>query len=150
MDGMVGFLGAAVLWVKAAHVIFVIFLIAGLFMLPRFFVYHHEAAPGSPEDAQWIEREARLIRIILNPAIVLVWLLGLMLAFDLGVWDQRWFHAKLLLVLALSGYHGWAVGYARKLARGERPLANRTLRLLNEVPGIVTAFVVVLVIAKPF
>ncbi len=150
MNDLAGFLGSAVLWVTAAHVIFVIFLIAGLFMLPRFFVYHHETPVGSLEDARWVEREARLVRIILNPSLLLVWALGLALAFNLGVWDQGWFHAKLLLVVALSAYHGWAVGYAKKLARGERRLGDRTLRLLNEVPGVVTAIVVVLVIAKPF
>ncbi len=150
MDGLVGFLGTAVLWVKAAHVIFVIFLIAGLFMLPRFFVYHHASAVGSPEDTLWIEREKRLIKIILNPSLILVWVFGLALAFSLGVWDQGWFHAKLLLVVALSGYHGWGVGYAKKLARGERPLSEKRLRLLNEVPGIATALIVILVIAKPF
>jgi protoporphyrinogen IX oxidase len=150
MDGMVGFLGTAVLWVKAAHVIFVIFLIAGLFMLPRFFVYHHASAVGSPEDALWIEREKRLIKIILNPSLILVWVFGLALAFSLGSFSQGWFHAKLLLVLALSGYHGWGVGYAKKLARGERPLSEKKLRLLNEVPGVATALIVILVIAKPF
>lgn len=150
MDGLVGFLGTAVLWVKAAHVIFVIFLIAGLFMLPRFFVYHHQCPVGSPEDALWIEREKRLIKIILNPSLILVWVFGLALAFNLGSFSQGWFHGKLLLVLALSGYHGWCVGYAKKLARGLRPLSEKKLRLLNEVPGVATALIVVLVIAKPF
>ncbi len=119
-------------------------------MLPRFFVYHHQCATGSPEDAQWIEREQRLIKIILNPSLILVWILGLALAFSLGSFSQPWFHAKLLLVLILSGYHGWSVGYARKLARGLRPLSEKTLRLLNEVPGVATALIVILVIAKPF
>ena len=137
-------------WLKAGHLIFVIFWMAGLFMLPRFFVYHQEAAAGSPEDAAWIERERRLLRIILTPSIVVVWLLGLLLAFSIDAWSQGWFHAKLLLVLALSGYHGWMVGYAKKLARGERPLEGRKLRLLNEVPGVAAALIVVLVIVRPF
>ena len=135
---------------KAGHLIFVIFWMAGLFMLPRFFVYHQEAAAGSPEDAAWIERERRLLRIILTPSIVVVWLLGLLLAFSIDAWSQGWFHAKLLLVLALSGYHGWMAGYAKKLARGERPLEGRKLRLLNEVPGVAAALIVVLVIVRPF
>lgn len=137
-------------WLKAGHLIFVIFWMAGLFMLPRFFVYHQEAAAGSPEDAAWIERERRLLRIILTPSIVVVWLLGLLLAFSIDAWSQGWFHAKLLLVLALSGYHGWMAGYAKKLARGERPLEGRKLRLLNEVPGVAAALIVVLVIVRPF
>jgi len=148
---MIGFLGAAYPWVKAAHIIFVIFLMAGLFMIPRFFVYHQECAVGSDEDAKWVVREAKLIKIILNPSLILVWILGLMLAFS-GGWfsGQAWLHAKLLLVLAMSGYHGWAVGYAKKLARGERRLDDRKLRLLNELPGIFVAFIVILAVVKPF
>ena len=138
------------LWLKAGHLIFVIFWMAGLFMLPRYFVYHQESAPGSPEEALWVERERKLRKIILGPSIALVWLLGLALAFTLGAWDQGWFHAKLLVVIALSGYHGWLAGYAKKLARGERPLEGKTLRLLNEVPGVAVAVIVILVIVKPF
>ena len=138
------------LWLKAGHLIFVIFWMAGLFMLPRYFVYHQESAPGSPEEALWVERERKLHTIILGPSIALVWLLGLALAFTLGAWDQGWFHAKLLVVIALSGYHGWLAGYAKKLARGERPLEGKTLRLLNEVPGVAVAVIVILVIVKPF
>ncbi len=143
---MTGFLGTAFAWVVAAHVIFVIFLIASLFMMPRFFVYHQQTAPGSAEDRAWIEREARLRHIIMNPSLVITWVLGLVLAFNTGAFSQGWFHGKLLLVLILSGYHGWAVGYSKKLARGERVLTERNLRLLNEVPGILTAFIVVIVI----
>ena len=137
-------------WLKAAHIIFVIFWMAGLFMLPRYFVYHQESAPGSPEEALWVERERKLCKIILGPSIALVWLLGLALAFTIGAWDQGWFHAKLLVVIALSGYHGWLAGYAKKLARGERPLEGKTLRLLNEVPGVAVAVIVILAIVKPF
>ncbi len=144
---MIGFLGAAYPWVVAAHVIFVIFLMAGLFMMPRFFIYHQECAPGSDEDRKWIEREARLRTIIMNPSIVLVWLLGLALALNIGAFAQGWFHAKLLLVILLTGYHGWATGYAKTLARGQRPLADRTLRLVNEAPGILAALIVIIVIA---
>src|SRR3546814_8248142 len=92
---------------------------AGLFMMPLFFVYHHQCPVGSDEDKKWIEREDRLRRIILNPSIVIVWILGLMLAFNGGYWSEGWFHAKLLLVLGLSGYHGWLIGYFKKLKRSE-------------------------------
>jgi protoporphyrinogen IX oxidase len=138
------------LWLKAGHVIFVIFWMAGLFMLPRFFVYHQEAEPDSPENALWIEREAKLRKIILTPALIIVWVLGLLLAISTGAFSQGWFHAKLLLVVLLSGYHGYLVGYAKKLARGERKLTGRKLRLLNEVPGVAVALIVVLVIVRPF
>jgi putative membrane protein len=146
---MIGFLGTAYLWAKAAHIIFVIFWMAGLFMLPRFFVYHQEAPAGSDEEKRWLDREARLLRIILNPAIAIVWVLGLALALDTGAFSQGWFVAKLLCVLALSGYHGWMAGYAKKLARGERTLSGKTLRLANEVPGIAAAVIVILVIVRP-
>ncbi|QJB69667.1 CopD family protein [Parasphingorhabdus halotolerans] len=138
------------LWLKAAHLIFVIFWMAGLFMLPRFFVYHQESAVGSQEDAKWIEREGKLRKIILNPSLVIVWVVGLLLAYNIDAFSQGWFHAKLLFVLALSGYHGWMIGYSRKLASGERTMSDKGLRLVNEVPGITAAIIVILVIVKPF
>ena len=138
------------LWLKAGHIIFVIFWMAGLFMLPRYFVYHQEAAPGSPEESLWIDRERKLLKIILWPALTVVWVLGLALALSIGAFAQGWFHAKLALVLALSAYHVWLASYAAALARGERRLTGRKLRLLNEVPGIAAALIVVLVVVKPF
>lgn len=138
------------LWIKSAHVIFVIFWMAGLFMLPRYLVYHQEAAPGSPEEKLWETREAKLRHIILTPGLVMVWLLGIALATISGAWGQGWLQAKLLFVLGLSAYHGYMVGYSKKLARGERTLSGRTLRMLNEVPAIATAAIVILVIVKPF
>ena len=138
------------IWLKSAHIIFVIFWMAGLFMSPRFFVYHQESAEGSEEAAKWVDRESKLIKIILNPSIIIVWLVGLFLAWHIGAMAEGWFHAKLLFVLGLSGYHGWIVGYAKKLARGERKLTGKQLRLLNEVPGIAAAIIVILVVAKPF
>jgi protoporphyrinogen IX oxidase len=146
----VGWLGPAHYWVVAAHVTFVIFWMAGLFLLPRLYVYHQETAVGSPEDRAWIEREARVRSIILTPAIAVVWILGLMLAFDIGAWSQGWFHAKLLLVIALSAYQGWLGSYGKKLANGQRPLSGKAVRMINEVPGIAAAIIVVLVIVKPF
>jgi putative membrane protein len=150
VNDYVGFLGAAYPWVKAGHLTFVIFWMAGLFMLPRFYVYHQETTLGSPEDRAWIERETRIRKIILTPAIAIVWILGLMLAFNVGAWSEGWFHAKLLLVIALSGYQGWLGAYGKKLARGERPLSGKAVRMLNEIPGIAAALIVVLVIVRPF
>ncbi|PEQ12135.1 hypothetical protein B2G71_13410 [Novosphingobium sp. PC22D] len=137
-------------WIKAGHIIFVIFWMAGLFMLPRYFIYHQEAATDSPENGLWVEREAKLRKIILTPSLIIVWILGLTLAWSTGAFAQGWFHAKLLLVIALSGYHGWLVSYAKKLARGERKLSGRQLRMLNEVPGVAIAVIVVLAVVKPF
>ena len=150
MSQYVGYLGPAYLWVKAAHVTFVIFWLAGLFLLPRFYVYHHETAVGSPEDRAWIERESRIRSIILTPAIIVVWVLGLMLAFNIDAWAYGWFSAKLFFVILLSAYQGWLGYYGKKLARGERPLSNKAVRTINEIPGIAAAIIVVLVIVRPF
>jgi putative membrane protein len=146
----IGWLGPTHYWVVAAHVTFVIFWMAGLFLLPRLYVYHQEAAVGSPEDRAWIEREARVRSIILTPAMILVWILGLMLAFNIDAWSMGWFHAKLALVIALTGYQGWLGAYGKKLANGERPMSGKMVRLINEIPGIAAAIIVVLVIVRPF
>ena len=150
MLDLTGFLGPAYLWVKAAHVTFVIFWMAGLFLLPRFYVYHQETAVGSPEDRAWIERESRIRSIILTPAIAVVWVLGLMLAFNIDAWHQGWFMAKFALVIALSAYQGWLAAYGKKLANGERPLSGKAVRMINEIPGVAAALIVVLVIVRPF
>ena len=150
MTQFIGFLGAAYPWVKAAHVTFVIFWITGLFLLPRFYVYHHATTPGSAEDRAWIEREDRARTIILGPAMLVTWVLGLILALHLDAFHQGWFIAKFALVVALSGYQGWISAYGKKLAKGMRPLENRTLRIMNEIPGIAVALIVVLVIVRPF
>ena len=150
MNNLTVFLGPDYLWVKAAHDTYVIFWLAGLFLLPRFYVYHHETAVGSPEDRAWIERESRVRSIILTPAMIVVWILGLMLAFNVDAWSQGWFMAKLAFVVLLSGYQGWLAAYGKKLAKGERPLSNKTIRMMNEIPGVAAAIIVVLVIVRPF
>ncbi|HWI76499.1 MAG TPA: CopD family protein [Sphingomicrobium sp.] len=150
MSDLTGFLGVAYPWVKAAHVTFVIFWIAGLLLLPRFYVYHHESTPGSAEDRAWIERERRARKIILTPAMIIVWILGLMLAFNIDAFHQGWFVAKFALVIALSAYQGWLGSYGKRLAAGTRSPDTRTLRIMNEIPGIAAAIIVVLVIVRPF
>ncbi len=153
---MSGFLGAAYDWVKAAHLIFVIFWMAGLFMLPRYLVYHQEAlvAGNAAEATNWVEREGKIRSIILTPAMIVVWVLGIALALNLGLADGApglgWLHLKLLLVLLLTGYHGWTVGYAKKLAAGKPTLTGKQLRMLNEVPALAVTLIVVLAIVKPF
>jgi protoporphyrinogen IX oxidase len=144
------FLSLIYYWLKAGHVIFVIFWMAGLFMLPRYFVYHQECAPDAPENALWIDREAKLLKIILWPSLIVVWVLGLALAVGIDAFGQGWFLTKLALAAGLTWYHVWLAGYARKLARGERVLSGKQLRLLNEVPGLAAALIVVLVVVKPF
>ncbi|MFM5895035.1 MAG: CopD family protein [Novosphingobium sp.] len=138
------------LWLKAGHIIFVIFWMAGLFMLPRYFVYHQEAEPGSAEEARWLDREAKLLRIILWPSLVVSWVLGLSLAYKIGAFAQPWFHAKFTIVLALTAYHVWLAGYHAALRRGERKFTGRQLRMINEIPGLAAALIVILVVVKPF
>jgi putative membrane protein len=137
-------------WIKAGHLIFVIFWVAGLFMLPRYYVYHQESAPGSDEEKRWIAREKRLRNVIITPAMILVWVFGLTLAYMTGAWTQNWFLAKFAIVVALSGYHGWMIDYGKKLEKGIRPVSGKALRIMNEVPGIAVALIVVLVIVRPF
>jgi putative membrane protein len=150
MTDLTGFLGVAYPWVKAAHVTFVIFWIAGLLLVPRFYVYHHETAPGSAEDRAWIERERRARNIILTPAMIAVWILGLMLAFNIDAFGEGWFSAKLAMVVGLTAYQGWLGRYGKQLAAGQRSADNKTLRIMNEIPGIAAAIIVVLVIVRPF
>ena len=147
---MIGILGSAYLWVKAGHIIFVIFWMAGLFMMPRFFVYHQECAVGSDEDRIWIVREEKLRRIIVNPSIIILWIVGITMMLDIRAWVYGWFQLKFVLVLALSAYHGWMIGYARKLSKGERTLTGKQLRMINEVPGLIAVIVVILAVVKPF
>ena len=134
------------LWLKAGHIVFVIFWMTGLFMLPRLFVYHQESASDSPDNAVWLEREAKLLRIILWPSLIVAWTLGLALAWVSGAFAMGWFHAKLGLVLMLTAYHVWLAGYAAALARGERRLSGKQLRLINEVPGVAIALIVIVVV----
>lgn len=147
---MEGFLGGAYLWVKALHIIFVIFWMAGMFMLPRFFAYHVESVAGSDEDALWIEREARLMRIIINPAMMVAWIAGLALVANIGLGAGGWLHAKLLLVLILSGFHAVLSRWRKALAAGDRSRSTRFYRIANEVPALFIILVVILVIVRPF
>ena len=139
-------LAVTYLWLKAGHIIFMVFWLAGLFMLPRQMIYLHPAVPESEETVLWAKRMGLLRKIILTPSLVIVWLLGLLLAQTLGVWGEGWFHLKLLLVVLLTGYHGFIVTQSKKMVGGARPLTEKQLRLWGEVPGILLALIVVTVI----
>lgn len=143
-------LSSIYLFLKSGHVIFMVFWLAGLFMLPRQCIYMLDHMPGSPGEAKWATRMGKLRKIILTPALIIVWVLGLSMAYSGGWFTSGWLHAKLALVLVLTGYHGWLVGQTRKMARGERPLSEKTLRLIGEVPGILLILIVLLVYLKPF
>lgn len=137
-------------WLKTGHIIFIVFWMAGLFMLPRQMLYCVSAAPGSPEEALWAERMGKLRAIILTPSLLATWLLGLATATSIGAWGQGWLHAKLALVIALSGFHGYLVAQSKKMAKGQRPLSERQLRMWGEAPAIALVLIVVLVVIKPF
>lgn len=145
-------LGAWYIWLTAAHLIFVIYWMAGLFILPRHLIYHQEAlADGRiTEAALWVTREDKLRKIILTPAMIAVIGLGIALATIGHHWGEAWLHAKLAFVVLLAAYHGYMVGYSRKLERGAPTLTGGRLRLLNEVPGVAVIAIVILAIVKPF
>jgi putative membrane protein len=132
-------------WLVAGHVIFMTFWLAGLFMLPRQCIYMLDAAPGSAEEAKWAHRMGLLRKIILTPSLVIVWVLGLTQAWAMGYFTEGWLHIKITLVLLLSGYHGWLVAQTKKMARGERPLAEKRLRMVGEIPGVLLVLIVVTV-----
>ena len=142
------------LWLKAAHIIFMVFWLAGLFMLPRQLIYVHAAAPGSEEQAMWIKRMGLLRKIILTPSLVVVWVVGLLMAYQIGLFSGGaglgWLHAKLLLVVLLTGFHGFLVAQVKKNAVGERPLSEKQLRLFGEIPGLLLVLIVILAVLKPF
>ena len=138
-------------FLKIGHVIFMVFWLAGLFMLPRQCIYMLDHAPGSEGEAKWAVRMGKLRKIILTPALIIVWVLGLAMAIAGNHFvGMGWLHAKLALVLAMTGFHGWLVAQTKKMARGERPLTEARLRLLGELPGILLILIVALVYLKPF
>jgi putative membrane protein len=143
-------LSSIYLFLKAGHVIFMVFWLAGLFMLPRQCIYMLDHAPGSEGEAKWATRMGKLRAIILTPSLIIVWVLGLTMAWSGGWFSEGWLHAKLTLVLAMTGYHGWLVAQTKKMARGERPLTEARLRMIGEVPGLLLVLIVFLVYLKPF
>lgn len=130
-------------WLTVGHVIFMVFWLAGLFMLPRQCIYMIDAAPGSVEEAKWAHRMGLLRKIILSPSMIVVWILGLTQAVAMEMFTQGWLQIKITLVVILTAYHGWLVGQTKKMARGERPLSENTLRLVGEVPGILLILIIV-------
>ncbi len=139
-------------WIKAFHIISVIFWMAGMYYLPRLYVYHTETAPGSELSENYKKMEELLLRRIINPAMIAAWVFGLTLTWLL--WDSigsdGWFHAKLLLVTGMAAYHGFLARWRKAFDRDERPYTSRQMRLLNEVPPVLTIFIVILVIVRPF
>jgi putative membrane protein len=137
-------------WLKAVHVLAVISWMAGMLYLPRLMVYHVDAAPGSVQSETFKVMERRLLRGIMNPAMIVTWVLGLYLAWAAFGFKGGWLHGKLLLVVLLSGVHGYLVGRVRDFANDRNTKSGRFYRVINEVPAVLMVGIVILVIVKPF
>lgn len=144
-------MNSLLLWIKAFHVIAVIAWMAGSFYIFRLFVYHIEATSQEVKDTLAV-MERKLIRLIMNPAMIVAWILGIILiAMQMpGIMHQGWLHVKLLMVLILSAYHGYASVTRKKLAAGTCQLTSKQARWINEVPTLVLVIVAIMVIVKPF
>ena len=137
-------------WIKALHIIAVISWMAGMLYLPRLFVYHCEAEPGSKQSETFKVMERRLLKAIINPAMIVTWLAGLTLVW-LGHWyTSPWFHAKFLLVLILSGVHGLFSRIVKDFAADRNQRPQKFFRIINEVPTLLMILIVILVVVKPF
>jgi len=138
------------LWMKAAHVIAIIAWMAGMLYLPRLFVYHCEAQIGSPQSETFKVMERRLLHVIINPAMGAAWALGLWLAWSGSFFASGWLHAKLTLVLVLSGLHGLLSRCVRDFAADRNRHSQKFYRIINEIPALLMIGIVILVIVKPF
>jgi len=137
-------------WIKAFHVIAIIAWMAGMLYLPRLFVYHCEAESGSKQSETFKVMERRLLKAIINPAMIVSWLLGIWLVWQGGWYASGWFHAKLALVLALSAVHGAFVRWVRDFAADKNRHTQKFYRIINELPTILMIGIVLLVVLKPF
>jgi protoporphyrinogen IX oxidase len=137
-------------WIKALHIVAVIAWMAGMLYLPRLFVYHCEAKAGSSQSETFKLMERRLLKVIINPAMIVTWLAGLYLAWS-GHWlSAGWLHAKLALVLALSGVHGFFARWVKDFAADRNSRSQKFYRIINEVPTVLMIAIVILVVVKPF
>lgn len=137
-------------WLKALHVISVIAWMAGMLYLPRLYVYHCEATPGSKESETFKVMERRLLKAIINPAMGATWIFGVSIAWLGHHWDQPWFWAKVVLVLGMQGAHGGLARWQRDFAEDRNRHSQRFYRFINEVPTLLMIGIVILVIVKPF
>jgi putative membrane protein len=150
MDALRNSLSDYIDWIKAFHVIAVIAWMSGMLYLPRLFVYHTETKPGSESSERFKLMEKRLLRGILNPAMIAVWILGPLLAWLTGAYLDLWLQLKLVLVLAMSGMHGFFAGCVKDFAADRNTRSARFYRIMNEVPALLMVLIVILVIVQPF
>jgi putative membrane protein len=147
---MLMFLSNHIDWIKAFHVIAVIAWMAGMLYLPRLFVYHSEQPVGSPTSELLKVWEKNLLRRIVNPAMIAVWIFGLTLAYVTHAYEDRWMQLKFLLVLVMSGLHGFFAASVKRFARDANTRPTRFWRMINEVPFVLVILIVILVVVKPF
>lgn len=147
---MIAFLSNYILWIKAFHVIFVIAWMSGMLYLPRLFVYHCETVPGSVESERFKVMEKKLLRVIINPSMIAVWIFGLTLMFLTAAYQDTWFQIKFSLVLVMSGLHGYFATCVRRFANDANTKPARFYRILNEIPALLMMAIVILVIVQPF
>ena len=143
-------LAAAYLWVKALHIISAIAWMAGLFYLPRLFVYHAEMGGDRGRDEMLELMEARLLRVIMTPAMIATWTFGILLALTPGAvdWDAVWPYAKLAAVLAMSWFHGWLAVRRKDFAAGANAVTGRQYRIMNEIPTVLLVVIIFSVIFR--
>ncbi|EHL95807.1 TIGR00701 family protein [Acetobacteraceae bacterium AT-5844] len=139
-------------WIKALHLISVIAWMAGMFYLPRLYVYHTPSPVGSERSEMLKVMERRLLRAIINPAMIATWFFGICLVLTPGVidWSNGWWHTKLLAVLLMSGFHGHLSAARKSFDRDERKRSERYWRIANEVPTVLMIIIVIMVIVRPF
>lgn len=137
-------------WITAFHVIAVIAWMAGLFYMPRLFVYHTDAQPGSVQSETFKVMEGRLLKVIMNPAMMISWVLGLYLAWSVYGFQGGWLHAKILLVILLTLAHMHQSGAVREFSADGPRKSARYWRMMNEIPTVLMMLIVILVIVKPF
>ena len=147
---MVGFLGESYLWVKALHIISVIAWMAGMLYLPRLYVYHCDAEPGSAQSETFKVMERRLLRAIVNPAMVASWLFGLMLVADLGAWLEPWMLVKFALLIGMQICHVGFARWRRDFEADANRHGARFYRVMNEVPTLLLIGIVFMIVLKPF
>lgn len=140
----------AYLWIKALHVVAVISWMVGLLYLPRLFVYHADAVRRSETSETFKLMEQRLLNIIMTPAMMVSWGLGLWLAWQTNAFASGWFHAKLLAVIGLSGVHGYLAASVRRFAADRNTRSATHWRIWNEVPTLLMIAAVILAIVQPF
>ena len=147
---MLKLLSDNILWIKALHIIAVIAWMAGMLYLPRLFVYHCDAPAGSPQSEMLMVMERKLLRVIVNPAMIAVWVLGLTLALVTGAYVETWFQIKFVLVIAMSVLHGFFAATVKRFARDANTRPQRFYRIINEVPMVLIIAIVILAVVKPF